>query len=205
MNNLNKFTINPTNEFHTLRHFEFVDNDYKKGLINKPYWYWDYSQERYINSHISKDDTECALKTIGTKFYKNIANIENPKKLLKLIKEKFVELDAKNEIRWTIEGERKIFSFSFEYIHPIGIMNCLSLDKLSKKERINIKSVFRSKCVGEDNIMVDIVSGIKLQSTKMIYVEIIETDQLPFFAITAFPDCSANNLSTDDNLVFVLE
>lgn len=204
MNNLEKFSINPTNEFHILRHFEFVKDNYKKSLINKPYYYWNYSQEKYTTSYISENDIEYALETIGTKFHKNITNIENPKKLLELIRKRFIELNTKKEIKWTIERERGIFAFSFEYSFSVGAMNCLSLGNLSKRERKNIKSVFRSKCAGEDSIMVDIISGIKLQSTKMIYVEIVETNQLPFFAITAFPDCSANNLLDDNNLVFAL-
>ncbi|MBT89581.1 MAG: hypothetical protein CMN79_03715 [Spirochaetales bacterium] len=32
MNNLKKFIINPTNEFHILRHFQYVDDSYKKLL-----------------------------------------------------------------------------------------------------------------------------------------------------------------------------
>lgn len=97
MQNSKKFEINPTNKFHILRHFEFVEEDYKKTLINELYWYYDYSQEKFVASYISKDDIRHALETIGTKFYKNIPGIENPKKLLELIKEKFTALNLNNE------------------------------------------------------------------------------------------------------------
>lgn len=40
-----KFVINPTNEFHILRHFESVDNSYKETLQDKQYWYHDYEQK----------------------------------------------------------------------------------------------------------------------------------------------------------------
>ncbi|EKE11587.1 MAG: hypothetical protein ACD_15C00059G0025 [uncultured bacterium] len=33
MKNLKKFSINPTNEFHILRHFEFVKDDSKNHLL----------------------------------------------------------------------------------------------------------------------------------------------------------------------------
>ncbi|HCU01478.1 TPA: hypothetical protein DIC62_01605 [Candidatus Nomurabacteria bacterium] len=200
---MDKFAINPTNEFHILRHFEFVEDEYKKSLTGKLCRYWDYSQEKYIDSYISQDDIECALETIGTKFFKNIEGIENPKKLLELIKEKFTGLNVKNELRWIADKERRLTNFSFEYDCPVGDMNCLSIDKLSDEEQKNIKSVLRSKCVGENNIVVNITSGIELQSTMTIYVEIVETKQLPFFAITAFPDCSANN-NSDDDIVFII-
>ncbi|EKE21959.1 MAG: hypothetical protein ACD_7C00086G0011 [uncultured bacterium] len=206
MNKLEKLAIiNPTNEFHILRHFAFVKDTYKKSLINKHYWYWDYSQEKFIAAYISPDDIKYALETIGTKFYKNIVGIENPRKLLKLIKEKFRELDLKNEIRWVDEEERSLTSFSFEYDCPVGDMNCISIDKLSVEDRKRTKAALRSKCVGEDNIMINIVSEIELQSTRMICVEIVETKQLPFFAITAFPACSVNNNSAgDDDIVFMI-
>lgn len=205
MNNLNKFTINPTNEFHILRHFEFVEDEYKKSLMGKPYLYWDYSQEKYIDSDISHDDIEYALETIGTKFFKNISGLENPRKLLELIEEKFTELDSKNEIHWIDENKRKIASFSFGYNCSVGAMNCISAEKLDEECKKKIKSVPRSKCAGENNIAVNVVSGIELQPTIRIYVEIVKTEQLPFFAVTAFSDCSANNnLAGDDNVVFAV-
>lgn len=208
MDNQNKFTINPTNEFHILRHFEFVDDVYKKTLVGEPYWYYDYAQKKFIASYISENDIECALATIGTKFSKNIAGIENQKKLLELIKEKFIELNSKNEICWNAENENKRSVFSFKHDVAVGKINCLLIDKLSDNDKQNIKPVPRSNCAGENNIMVNTVSGIELVSTDMIYVDIFETTQLPFFVITSFPDCSAtNNLladADDNDLVFVV-
>lgn len=204
MNILDKFEINSTNEFHILRHFEFVDDAYKKTLINKPYWYYDYSQKKYVSSYISQNDIECALETIGTKFYKNIFGIENPKKLLELIKEKFSGLVSRNEVGWNIENEKKVCAFSFEYDATVGKMNCLAINKLTEDEKKKVKVVARSKCAGENNIVVNIISGADVVDTSMIYVEIVEIEQLPFFVITAFPDCSANSISSDDDVVFVV-
>lgn len=206
MSNLEKFAINPTNEFHVLRHFEGVDEIYKKTLIGEDYWYYDYSQKKYLPSIISESDIECALKTTGTKFYKNIPGIENPKKLPELIKEKFAELDSKDEIHWTSENENRRTAFGFQYNAVVGEMNCLLIDNLTEKDRKNIKYVLRSNCIGEDNIMVQTVSGVELLSTNKIYVDIFETSQLPFYAITSFPDCSEtiNLFTDDDNLVFVV-
>ncbi len=204
MSKLEKFAINPTNEFHVLRHFEFVDEAYTKTLINKPYWYYDYAQKKYLAAHISQKDIDYALETIGTKFYRNIEGIENPRKLLKLIQKKFVALSLKNEIKWINEGERNIFAFTFAYAMDVGDMNCLTINKLTDSDKKNIQAISRSECVGEEGVVVDTISGIELLATNRIYVEIVETKQLPFFAITAFPDCSANNNLSDDELVFVV-
>lgn len=201
MQNLNKFEVNPTNEFHILRHFEFVDNTYKKTLINKPYWYYEYSQEKFIASHISEDDIQYALGTIGTKFYKNIPGIENPQKLLKLIKRKLAELNSDNKILWTDRDGEKRFSFTIRHDFPVGDKNVLSMNELSDNDKVNVKQIFRSKCKGEKNILINTVTGLKLEPTNIIYIEMLETKQLPFFAITAFPECLANNIP-DNELVF---
>lgn len=203
MNTTTKFEINSTNEFHILRHFEFVEEDYKKTLLDKPYWYYDYPQEKFVASYISKDDIQFALETIGTKFYKNIPGIENPKKLLELIKEKFATLASNSEVNWITQNENERFSFTFKYDSPVGNKNVLSINDLPDNNKKNVKSVFRSKCEGENNIMVNAVAGIELQPTDIIYVEIFETKQLPFFVITAFPECLANNIP-DDKLVFAV-
>ncbi|EKE11787.1 MAG: hypothetical protein ACD_15C00026G0006 [uncultured bacterium] len=203
MDIIDKFQINPTNEFHILRHFEFVDDAYKKTLIGKPYWYYDYSKKKFIASHISKNDVEHALETIGTKFYKNIPGIENPKKILELIREKFMTFNLNNEAHWTAEKEDKHFVFTFEYDFAVGDKNVVSIKSLADDDKKNVKKVFRSKCAGESNIAVNTVSGIELQSANMIYVEIFETKQLPFFVITSFPDCLASAIP-DDELVFVV-
>ena len=201
---LEKLAINPTNEFHILRHFESVDNSYKETLLGMQYWYYGYEQKKFISSYITKEEILYATKTIGTKFYNNITEINNPKKLLDLIKEKYIELNSKKEIYWRMENERMVADFSINYRQPIGEMNCLSINKIGNKDKGSIKSVFRSKCAGENNVNVNTISGIKLSTTNVIYVEIVEVKQLPFFVITAFPDCSANNNSPDDAIVFVV-
>lgn len=121
-----------------------------------------------------------------------------------MIKKKYIELNSKKEIRWKVENERIITDFSINYKKPVGEMNCLSINKINDKDKVNIKSVFRSKCAGENNVNVNTISGIKLSTTNVIYVEIVEVKQLPFFVITAFPDCSANNNLPDDDIVFVV-
>ncbi len=204
MNKLKKYEINPTNEFHILRHFKFVENQYKETLINQPYWYYDFTQKRFFYSKISKVDIENALKTISTKFEKNIAGIENPKKLLEIIKSKFQELILDNKIHWVDNTGYKTTTFTFEYVFSVGQMNCLLIDNISEKDKARIKRVFRSKCVGENDVVVNTISGIETSFTKTISVQIVETKQLPFYTITAFPDCHISDDISDDKLVFVV-
>ncbi len=204
MNNLENSIINPTNEFHILRHFKYVDDFYKETLIGQPYWYYDYSKKKFVFSKISEVDIEYALKTIGTKFEKDINGIESPKKLLEIIEKRFQELSSDNNICWIDNIEHKTATFTFDYQFSVGQMNCIDRDDIPEKDKARIKSVMRSKCAGENAVIVNTVSGIELSSTKSIHVEIVETKQLPFYTITAFPNCSLPDDITDENLIFVV-
>jgi len=204
MNNLEKYIINPTNEFHVLRHFKFANVSYKQTLINQPYWYYDYSQEKFVSSIITQVNIENALKTIGTKFDRNITGIETPKKLLEIIKFEFKKLLSARKIRWVNNLENRSTTFAFEYKLSVGQMNCLSIDNISEKDKKRIKRTSRSTCIGENMIIINTISRIKLFSTKTIHVEIIETRQLPFYIITAFPNCSILNNLSGGELVFVV-
>ena len=204
MNNLEKYIINPTNEFHILRHFQYVDDSYKKTLIGQPYWYYDYSQKKFASSKISQIDVKNALKTIGTKFEKNIIGIESPKKLLEIIKNRFRKLLTDNKIYWIDNIEYKTATFTFDHQFSVGEMNCLNRDSIPERDKGRIKSVLRSKCAGENAVIVNTISDIKLSSTKSIHVEIVETKQLPFYTITAFPDCLLSDDILDKNIVFAV-
>jgi len=83
-------------------------------------------------------------------------------------------------------------------------MNYLSIDNIPEKDRKRIKRTSRSTCIGENMVIVNTISGIELFSTKTIHIEIIETKQLPFYVITAFPNCPTLNDLSDDKLIFVI-
>ncbi|MFZ5391587.1 MAG: hypothetical protein ACOZAR_00120 [Patescibacteria group bacterium] len=204
MKTANKFAINPTNEFHILRHYKYVDELYKKTLIGQPYWYYDHSQKKFLHSKISQTDIENALQTIGTKFSESVIGIENPRNLLKIIKSSFQKLLSSNKIDWTDNIEHKSTAFAIDFQFHVGQMNCLNFDDISQKNKARIRRVPRSKCVGENKIFISTISDIKLSSTKTIHVEIVETKQLPFFVITAFPNCPLTNDMPEEKLVFVV-
>jgi hypothetical protein len=204
MNNLEKFIINPTNEFHILRHFKYVTESYKKTLVGKPYWYYDHNKKKFISSKISNNDIENALATIGTKFEENVSGIESPKKLLEIIETEFRELLKNNKMYWTNTTECEAASFTFNYSFDVGQKNCIDKNTLVEKDRVRIKSILRSKCSGESSVTVNTISNLKLSSTKSIYVEITEIKQLPFYIITSFPDCSLSDNVPDEDIVFVV-
>lgn len=204
MDYLEKFAINPTNEFHVLRHFKYVNDLYKKTLVNQEYWYYDFKQKKFISSKISQADIENALNTIASKFDKNIVGLENPKRLLKLIKNKFHELLLINKISWIDNSENKVAKFVFDYKYNVGQMSCLSIYNISEKDKERIKTIPRSNCIGENETIVNTISDVKLLPTKTINVEIVETKQLPFYTITAFPNCPDSKDLEIDELLFAV-
>ncbi|MBT4208906.1 nucleotidyltransferase domain-containing protein [Candidatus Woesearchaeota archaeon] len=210
ISNLDKFEINPTNEFHILRHFSFVDPEYSKTLIGQKYFYYDYSKNKFVKSIISPEDIDFALQTIGTKFFPNINGIENPKKLLNFIKEKLkLEMVNKN-ISWTLQEENKTASFTIRYNKKIGDKNLIPISDLSIQEKTKIKTMPRSEHTGEESLLVNTITNVKIQSVDIIAVEIVQTDEFPFYFITAYPKSNQSGKEYGDkqnfwdNYVFVI-
>jgi len=204
MINLKKFVINPTNEFHILRHFDFVSEHYKKTLLGKPYYYYDQSQGKFVLSKITQCDIKSALKVVGTKFNSDVVGIENPKKLLKIAQAEFKKLKDSGSLNWAQNTGFKTTSFTVGYKLPVGKINCLLVSNISTKDKNKIKSAPRSSCKGESSVLVNTITGLKLDTTTTISVELVDPVQLPFFIVTAYPNCSISpNLSFND-LVFVV-
>jgi len=136
LNDLYKVEINATNEFHILRHFSYVDPEYSKSLIGKNYFYYDYAKNKFVKSIISSEDVQYALNTKGTKFFENIKGIENPKKLLSLIKEKLKLKIESGSISWIPQEKNRIATFSIQYNEKVGEENLIPISSLvSKKKR----------------------------------------------------------------------
>lgn len=187
LDDLDKFEINPTNEFHVLRHFSSVDSEYSKTLIGQEYFYYDYAKKQFVKSIISQKDIQSALQTMGTKFFQNIKGIENPKKLLNFIKEKLkLEIENKN-ISWTLQEKNKTASFTIRYNKKIGDKNLIPISDLSIQEKTRIKTMPRSEHKGEESLLINTITGVKIQSVDIIAVEIVQTDEFPFYFITSYP------------------
>lgn len=190
----NKF-INPSNEFHILRHFKYVSDEYKNSLIWKKYYYFDYEKEDFIIWIISEKNIENALNTIWTKFDKNILWLENPKKVLEFIYKNFSE----KKLNFL---EKNNLSFQIKYNKSVWKINCLLKNQIG--DNSIIKKEFRSKCNWENNIIVNTVSGIKLYSTNSIDIFIQHLEKLDLFFTTAFPYCQIPDNVNFENIVFAI-
>lgn len=191
-NNIYKVETNATNEFHILRHFNYVDPEYLTTLIGQNYFYYDYAKNQFVKSIISSEDINFALQTIGTKFFDNIKGIENPEKLLNLIKEE-LKLKIENEgVDWISQEKTRVATFSIQYNEKVGEKNIIPISSLSDQEKARVKKIPRSEHEGEKSLLINTITDIEKQSTDIISVEIVENNEFPFYFITAYPNANQN-------------
>lgn len=187
LGDLNRFEINPTCEFHILRHFNSVDPEYSNTLVGQEYFYYDHGQNKFIKSVISPKDIKSALKTKGTKFFPNTEGIETPKKLLLLIKSRLQDKIRDKEIGWIYKEKVTVAMLSFKYKTVVGEEDLIPVSSLSEAEKKRIKKVARSEHSGEKSLYINTIKGIPKPETDIISAQILETKDLPFYFITAYP------------------
>ena len=196
--------INATNEYHILRHYQTVSDKYTASLVNKPFFYYDHNKESFIKDQINIQDLQCALASIGTKFLSNIPGINTPRELLKLIESHFEILKQSEQIKWQQKEGYQYTSFILEYSHPVGNINCLSIESLTKEQKVKVKQQTRSQCKGESDVLVNAIQGIATKTTNKICVQITESSDLPFLFVSAYPYCNLPSDLSLSELVFVI-
>ena len=188
--------INPTTEFHILRHFLKVSQEYKDSLIGKDHFYFDYSANTFKSSTISEEDVNSALVSFGGKFLEDLTGISSPTDILQLCK---VEFNLRYPDRIS-SSETKHYNFEVTYSDNLGLQNFLEISKLTLEEKSKIQKIPRSKLVGEGSIIVNVLDSDRLlNSTKIIAVEVVDTPELPFLWVTAHP---VNHLNINEFLPF---
>jgi len=183
---MNKFQINITNQYHILRHFNYVDNQYIKNLIGKEYYYYSHNLQSFRGAEIDLKSIEDALKTKGSKFLKNIKLLETPRKLLILIKNEW-DLLREKEITWQTNSLGRSFSFIINYSEAVGYKDLISIEDLTSAERKRINTFPRSNHEGEKSVLIKTISGVEKKLINTIEVGILDTMELPFYLITAYP------------------
>lgn len=178
--------INPTNEYHILRHFTDVSADYIKSLIGKEYYYFNNEHRHFHQGVIDAIAITEALETVGSKFTKNVKGIENPRELLNLMKVKF-ESYAEAEIEWKVKDEYRFFPFLLTHSEAVGFKNLVPIDGLTAEQKDRVKTMPRSAHAGEDTVMVKVVADVEMQPTNSIVAGVFDYEDLPFYQATAYP------------------
>ena len=178
------FIINTTTEFHILRHFDKVTDEYVSSLIGQDYFYYDYLKDEMIEKKLTNQEIGFALDTKGSKFDSELTILENPQNVLK-----FIQNEIKNyNIKWTKSGENQTTEFQIKFPGNIGYCNLLSISDLTSDELLKVKKINRSNLVGEDSVMVNYLEHKKnKQPTNILNIELVKTPKLPFLWITAYP------------------
>jgi hypothetical protein len=150
-------------------------------LVGKEYYYHNNETNRFETGIISLTDIKDALQTKGSKFFDNILGIEDPKKLLLIINKEF---KSKNK-KWKTCSNGKYMGFLIEYFEPVGYKNLVSVNSLTSEEKKKIKKVARGQ--KEASIIIYEVSNIEMKKLNTIEVGVLDTEELPFLLVTAYP------------------
>lgn len=201
---MNHIEINASNEYHILRHFESVSDSYKASLVNKEYFYHNAGKDKFEQEIITSDKIEAALNTKGSKFFKDIPGIATPIDVLKIVKTEFEKISYEEQ-NWEGNLTKKFFSFLINYDYPVGLKNLVNIKDLTKEERSRIKKVTRGSHSGDDTVLINTVENVSTKKINTIEVCLVDTVELPFYFITAFPgdleeapDFPNSNQSTKD-------
>jgi hypothetical protein len=178
--------INPTNEYHILRHFKLVPQDYAARLIGKHYFYHNVNRNKFESGTITEENIEMAVKTTGSKFSNQIPGITTPIDILNLIKSEFIKIPIEKQV-WRGDANKRFFSFLISTNYPVGVKNLINISELTAEERLRIRKVPRSRHVGEGTVMVNTIDNIPTRTLHTIEVGLIDTVELPFYFVTAFP------------------
>jgi len=177
----------PTTEFHILRHYTNLPDDYKKTLIGQKYSYYDPEKQGFVESTISLEDVEAGLKTKGSKFFDNIPGIETPKAVLIQIKNQLKKSLLDSVLIWIDRGKYQTVAFTFNYDAEVGYLGLIHRNELTEEERGLIKRVPRGNSGGDAQIFIQILSGITKKPTKSIAVELTRVSGRPYLSVTAYP------------------
>jgi hypothetical protein len=186
-----KLEINPTTEFHVLRHFQDVSAEYKHSLIAKSYHFFNHTFGKFESSVINELLIEHALQTIGGKFNLSTSKYTNPIDILELCQVQMAKLGT---LEWIENGANKEANFQVECDDFIGTENIILEKELPFKECQKVEVKYRSLLPGEDKIFVKTLSGYQTKLTNKIDFHLVDTPLLPFLWVSAFP---VNNIKID--------
>ncbi len=182
-----RVVANPSNEYHILRHYPRLPKEYSDTLVGKSYEYFDYAKKAYLASIVSEEDITTAYQTKGSKFFVNVPGIENPKKLIELIREEFRKRIANGNVFWIQKEMFQLVVFTIDYHHDVGNRDLIPIDSLSSEEQVRVMTVPRGSHSGEKSIMIKTIANIAKRPTKRISVEINVLPNKLHAYLTAYP------------------
>lgn len=184
---LKKFAVNPTCEFHVLRHFSAINSTYVNTLVGQEYYYFDYGKNAFVQSVITPKDIQTACKTKGSKFSSNILGLATPREVLTRVQSELEKRIRSQSIGWLEKGNYASAKFCFPYDRVVGDKDVVATSDLSQVERARIQQTPRSDLGSEKSVIINTVTGVRKSKTNTISVEIVKTDALPFYFVTAYP------------------
>lgn len=185
-----------TTEFHLLRHFSQVSEQYTQTLIGKEYAYYEGRKGELKKDIITRAKIEEALQIKGSNFYLQIYDFKNPLELIDSIKTKTKTKLKKTEIFWIAQKSREKSIYVLKYPYSIGKIGVVKIDNLEKKEQKKIKKELRGKVAG-DNLYVNVVKGVKASVTNQLVV-VLKKEKGIITVLTAYSGIVAPDFPKND-------
>lgn len=180
-------TANPSNEYHILRHYPRMPVEYSDALLGKDYEYFDYEKNSYVSSTISQDDIEIAYKTKGSRFFENVPGIEDPTKLIELIREEFRKRVVNGDAFWLQKEIFQAVVFTIDYHVVVGYKDLIPINSLSSDEQARVLTVPRGSSGSEKTVIIKTITNISKKPTSRISVKIVRLPNKPEIYLTAYP------------------
>lgn len=187
LKDMEKFVVNPTCEFHILRHFTTIDARYAKTLTGKEYFFFDYNKNAYAKSVITPQDIQIALQTKGSKFSPNILGLKTPKEVLARVRLELEKKIRSKGIGWVEKEEYASAKFAFNNERAVGDKDVVAISTLTKAEKARVQKTPRSDDGSEKSVIMNTITGVRKSKINTVSVEIVKTDALPFYFVTAYP------------------
>ncbi|MBI4599960.1 hypothetical protein HY732_03485 [Candidatus Uhrbacteria bacterium] len=176
--------VNATNEYHILRHYSDMAEEYTNSLIGREYEYYDHATRTLVSSIISMDDIPLAFQTKGSKFYGGIKGLENPREIITYVKNELRDRIVRDGLFWICKPTHDFLIFSITHSEHVGGKDFVTVASLTQDQKRNIKTVPRSV---REEIMFRTVSGVPKMPTNRFVVEINYFPGKEFAYMTAYP------------------
>ena len=191
---LNKIEVAPESELHLARHFTVLSREYQQSLLGKSFQRTNRATGGTETVTINEEMIEQALATKGSKFYKDVDGVTNPRELIEFVKEQAIKRANDDSLPVFDGGFCEKMLFSIEMNRNVGQDGVVAVDCIDSAVT-QLRQQSRGK-LGEDDFMVNLADGHQGVPSSKISVVLGVIDGTPHI-FTAYPGSLAPDFPRD--------
>ena len=178
--------IDYTAEFHLLRHFSKLPDDYRAELTQQSYQSTLRRGQKRISHPITQEKIDSAMETIASKFNQEIPDFATPRTLTQSMLSRAEEAASYGQMVWLQRKDGKRIYLTIELPYNTGTGGIISVNSLSKEQLLKINLQQRSNL--RNNQFIYVLPLDTKTSTNKVTVIIIQykNDPTPSIA-TIYP------------------